>query len=88
MNLLADTGLQNYPTILEQNITLPGASPLFPDAHCIASGEVCQFTLGEGGKLKILRDRQRHIKADYHSLIQKSMLLDLHRHSSSQILST
>jgi len=37
------------PSILEQNITIPGASPLFPDAHCIASGEVCQLTLGEGG---------------------------------------
>jgi len=45
----ADVWYENMPSILEQNITIPGASPLFPDAHCIASGEVCQLTLGEGG---------------------------------------
>lgn len=88
MDPLAHTGLQNYPAILEQNITLPGASPLFPDAHCIASGEVCQLTLGEGGKFKIPQDRQGRMRADYHSLIQKSMLLGPHKLSSSQMLST
>ena len=45
----ADVWYENMPNILEQNITIPGASPLFPDAHCVASGEVCQLTLGEGG---------------------------------------
>lgn len=33
--------------LLAQNITVPGFSPLFPDAHCIASGDVCQLTTGE-----------------------------------------
>jgi len=28
--------------ILGLNITVPGFSPLFPDAHCTADGEVCQ----------------------------------------------
>ncbi|KAI1089419.1 purine nucleoside permease [Rostrohypoxylon terebratum] len=33
--------------ILANNITVPGLSPLFPDAHCIESGEICQLTMGE-----------------------------------------
>lgn len=34
--------------LLAKNITVPGFSPLFPDAHCTATGDVCQFTVGEG----------------------------------------
>ena len=34
--------------ILAQNITVPGLSPLYPQAHCTASGEICQLTTGEG----------------------------------------
>ena len=30
------------------NITIPGFSPLYPQMHCTASGEVCQITAGEG----------------------------------------
>jgi len=45
----ADVWYENMPSILEQNITVPGFSPLFPDAHCTGSGEVCQVTTGEGG---------------------------------------
>jgi purine nucleoside permease len=33
-----------------QNITLPGLSPLFPEVHCTADGDVCQFTIGESGE--------------------------------------
>ena len=33
--------------LLEQNITVPGLSPLFPDVHCTASGEICQVITGE-----------------------------------------
>ncbi|KAG6900325.1 hypothetical protein C0993_012522 [Termitomyces sp. T159_Od127] len=33
--------------ILAQNITIPGFSPLFPDAHCTINGVVCQVTTGE-----------------------------------------
>ncbi|KAK5222606.1 hypothetical protein LTR72_005443 [Exophiala xenobiotica] len=33
--------------LLAQNITLPGLSPLFPDVHCTADGEVCQVITGE-----------------------------------------
>ncbi|KAG9598995.1 purine nucleoside permease, partial [Aureobasidium melanogenum] len=39
-----DTTLNLYAN----NVTVPGFSPLFPDAHCTASGEVCQMTTGEG----------------------------------------
>lgn len=36
--------------VLAQNISLPGLSPLFPEIHCTADGDICQFTLGESGK--------------------------------------
>lgn len=37
--------------ILALNITVPGFSPLFPDAHCTADGDICQLVTGESGKL-------------------------------------
>jgi purine nucleoside permease len=33
--------------ILAMNVTVPGFSPLYPDAHCTADGEICQLTTGE-----------------------------------------
>ncbi|KAJ9638645.1 hypothetical protein H2204_004121 [Knufia peltigerae] len=33
--------------LLAQNITLPGLSPLFPEVHCTANGEICQVVTGE-----------------------------------------
>ncbi|KAH8812845.1 purine nucleoside permease [Xylogone sp. PMI_703] len=39
---------QNQLGLLDQNFTIPGFSPLFPDAHCTASGDICQLTTGEG----------------------------------------
>ncbi|KAI0635324.1 purine nucleoside permease [Trametes polyzona] len=33
--------------ILERNITVPGFSPLFPQAHCTRDGSVCQLITGE-----------------------------------------
>ncbi|TVY91679.1 Purine nucleoside permease, partial [Lachnellula willkommii] len=33
--------------LLEKNITVPGFSPLFPDAHCTHNGSVCLLTTGE-----------------------------------------
>ncbi|MCJ1245078.1 hypothetical protein MMC30_002279 [Trapelia coarctata] len=33
--------------LLAQNITVPGLSPLYPDVHCTASGEICQLVTGE-----------------------------------------
>jgi purine nucleoside permease len=36
--------------LLALNITVPGFSPLFPDAHCTADGEICQLITGESGK--------------------------------------
>lgn len=33
--------------LLALNITVPGFSPLFQDAHCTADGDVCQLTTGE-----------------------------------------
>ncbi|KAI4227091.1 MAG: hypothetical protein L6R36_002653 [Xanthoria steineri] len=34
--------------LLEHNITVPGFSPKFPDAHCTANGDICQLVTGEG----------------------------------------
>ncbi|EJD44076.1 putative purine nucleoside permease [Auricularia subglabra TFB-10046 SS5] len=34
--------------LLARNITVPGFSPLFPEAHCTANGEICQLVTGEG----------------------------------------
>lgn len=36
--------------VLAHNITVPGLSPLYPDAHCTANGDVCQVTIGEAGR--------------------------------------
>ena len=33
--------------LLARNITLPGASPLFPHVHCTEDGDVCQVITGE-----------------------------------------
>lgn len=33
--------------LLAQNITIPGFSPLFPEAHCTADGQICQMVTGE-----------------------------------------
>lgn len=35
--------------LLATNITVPGFSPLFPDAHCTADGDLCQLVTGESG---------------------------------------
>lgn len=35
--------------VLAVNVTVPGASPLFPDVHCTSDGDVCQYTIGESG---------------------------------------
>lgn len=36
--------------LLAKNVSVPGFSPLFPEAHCTADGEICQLVTGEGGK--------------------------------------
>ncbi|KAG8532007.1 uncharacterized protein KY384_003643 [Bacidia gigantensis] len=33
--------------VLEQNITVPGLSPLYQDVHCTGNHDVCQITIGE-----------------------------------------
>lgn len=33
--------------LLAQNISVPGLSPLFPEVHCTADGDVCQVVTGE-----------------------------------------
>ncbi|KAI1614744.1 purine nucleoside permease-domain-containing protein [Exophiala viscosa] len=33
--------------VLAQNITIPGLSPLFPEVHCTADGDICQVITGE-----------------------------------------
>jgi purine nucleoside permease len=42
------SGMTICLTSLQRNITLPGASPLYPDAHCTKTGEVCRLTTGGG----------------------------------------
>lgn len=44
----ADIWYEKMPSLYDKNITIPGASPLFPDAHCTKAGDVCQLTSGEG----------------------------------------
>ncbi|KAG7087705.1 hypothetical protein E1B28_013652 [Marasmius oreades] len=34
--------------VLARNITVPGLSPLFPEAHCTEDGSICHMTIGEG----------------------------------------
>lgn len=42
-------GIKEF-NLLAHNITVPGFSPLFPQAHCTKDGQVCQLVTGEGGK--------------------------------------
>ena len=35
--------------VLAINITVPGLSPRFPQAHCTADGQICQIVTGEAG---------------------------------------
>ncbi|KAM3067546.1 hypothetical protein ACMFMG_000137 [Clarireedia jacksonii] len=52
ISMFSDEGVAWYGIpefdILAQNITVPGISPLFPQVHCTADGQVCQVTTGEG----------------------------------------
>lgn len=48
--------------ILALNITVPGFSPLFPDAHCTADGDICQLVTGESGKL-ILSPWEKYLES-------------------------
>ena len=43
-------GIKDFD-VLEQNITVPGLSPVYPDVHCTKNGDVCQLTLGEAGMI-------------------------------------
>jgi purine nucleoside permease len=40
--------------VLAQNITVPGLSPLYPAVHCTANAEVCQLTVGESGRYRVI----------------------------------
>lgn len=39
-------GIKEF-NVLAQNISVPGLSPLFPEVHCTAKGDVCQVITGE-----------------------------------------
>lgn len=41
-------GIKEF-NVLARNISVPGLSPLFPDVHCTANGDVCQIITGEAG---------------------------------------
>ncbi|PSN62006.1 purine nucleoside permease [Corynespora cassiicola Philippines] len=36
------------PELFDRNITVPGFSTQFPDAHCVADGSICQLTTAMG----------------------------------------
>jgi hypothetical protein len=57
----ADVWYENMPNLYDKNITIPGASPLFPDAHCTKAGDVCQLTTGEGEPLLPFLQPQENI---------------------------
>lgn len=40
-------GLTQF-NVLAHNLTIPGLSPLYPQVHCTATGDICQMTTGEG----------------------------------------
>ncbi|KAH7369726.1 purine nucleoside permease [Rhexocercosporidium sp. MPI-PUGE-AT-0058] len=39
-------GIKDF-NVLARNITVPGFSPRYPQAHCTLNGEICQVTTGE-----------------------------------------
>lgn len=39
--------------IFGRNITVPGFSPVFPQAYCTSNGEICQMTTGEGAAVSM-----------------------------------
>ena len=53
--------------ILALNITVPGFSPLFPDAHCTADGDICQLVTGESGK-QTPRTKEDHSRSSQYLL--------------------
>ena len=38
-------GIEEFD-VLAVNVTVPGLSPVYPDVHCTADGDVCQITIG------------------------------------------
>jgi purine nucleoside permease len=52
---LQETPIKHWPVgipefnLLANNITVPGFSPLFPEAYCTTEADVCQLVTGEGG---------------------------------------
>ncbi|KAI1851396.1 hypothetical protein JX266_003471 [Neoarthrinium moseri] len=36
-----------YGDLMAKNISVPGLSPIYPEVHCVTSGEICQVTAGE-----------------------------------------
>ncbi|KAI0668137.1 purine nucleoside permease [Trametes maxima] len=52
IGMFADEGSAWYGIpefdVLEHNITIPGFSPRYPQAHCTADGSICQLVAGEG----------------------------------------
>jgi purine nucleoside permease len=59
--------------VLALNITIPGFSPLFPDAHCTADGDICQLVTGESGK-QSPHEGQAYLRS-LQSPLQRSMRL-------------
>lgn len=44
-------GIKDF-NVLARNITVPGFSPRYPQAHCTLNGEICQVTTGEAGTIR------------------------------------
>lgn len=51
-----DVWLAPY-NLTNNNITVPGLSPKYPDVHCNTNATICQVTLDEGRPSLILRGK-------------------------------
>ena len=45
--MFAEESVWDEPLQLDQNVTVPGLSPLFPSIQCNVNGTVCHFITGE-----------------------------------------
>ena len=78
----SDLAWYNIPefNLLANNITVPGFSPLYRQAHCTATGDVCQLVTGEAGmpfrRLDVARNANLTAEINAASTISALMLSD------------
>lgn len=73
--------------LLALNITVPGFSPLFPDAHCTADGDICQLVTGESGKcdmkMEEIQESRSQSRSQRSTLLRQYLRLFTHNVSTS-----